>query len=358
MGTIGAPSTFTGTAGSTVVLRRDASRSFTGTFTGSLGLLSGSTVAANVWTLTQNNTYTGPTLINGGTVSLVNAGAFSQTSALTINRGGLTLDNTASMDVAVRIPTALPISLGGGTLSYVGKVQFNSAETLGAVSALDSANTINVTQQTTGVSSATLTLASLVRSTGATVNFTNTGGTLGSMGSNPQIVLTAAPTVTNSLLGGGYVVNGTDFASYIPTLGVGGLSSIGYAGYSPNLVGAGVNDNVSIPGNLGINLDDTSINALRVTGTAALTFNAGKTLTLASGGLLANANLTLGNAVNNGTLTTTGSELFLYVNSGTTIINSAITGTGVALVKSERARRSRSRAPTRTQAAPMSTRGR
>src|SRR5205085_642114 len=148
-----------------------------------------------------------------------------------------------SSDLAVRIPAALPIFLGAGTISYIGRTQFASAETLGAVTTTGGANTINVTQQTTGVSTAALTLASLTRASGSTINFTNTGGT-------------------------------------------------------------------------------------------PINFNAGQTLTLASGGLLVNANLTMGSAVNNGSLTSGGNELFLYVNSGTSTINSAITGTGMALVKS------------------------
>ena len=62
--------------------------------------------------------------------------------------------------------------------------------------------------QSSSVVSTELNLASLVRSTGATVNFTNTGGVLGSIGSNPQILLTSAPTLSNGLLGGGFIVNG------------------------------------------------------------------------------------------------------------------------------------------------------
>ena len=106
----------------------------------------------------------------------------------------------------------------------------------------------------------------------------------------------------------------------------------------------------------GVNLNSQTINSLRITGTTAINFNAGQTLTLASGGLLVNGNLTLGSAANNGTLTSAGSELFLYVNGGTNTINSAITGTGVSLVKSG-AGASRSPAPTPyNTAAPTSTR--
>jgi len=80
LGTVGNNGFITGAAGSSLVVRNDGatSRNFTGTIQGALGLLrSGSTT----WTLTQNETYTGPTVIEGGTVVLQNSGAFSATSA-------------------------------------------------------------------------------------------------------------------------------------------------------------------------------------------------------------------------------------------------------------------------------------
>ncbi len=165
----------TGTSSGTVVFRHDATRNFTGTFQGALSIVHSATAAATaVWT--RNETYTGTTLINGGGVTLVNEGALSATTGLTINRASLTLDNTGSVDVAVRIPTGLAISLGGGTISYLGRAQFTSTETLGAITATEGASTINVTNNVTGISSAQLTLTSLTRTAGATVNFTNTNG--------------------------------------------------------------------------------------------------------------------------------------------------------------------------------------
>jgi len=163
------------------------------------------------------------------------------------------------------------------------------------VTTTEGANGFSITQQTTGVSSAALTLASLTRAPGSTVNFANTNGTLGLIGSNPNILITANPTLINSIMGGGFTVNGTDFASYNPTFGVGALGAAGFAGYSPLLINnAGATDNVSIGASTGVNLNNQTLNSLRVTGTTAINFNAGQTLTLTSGGLLLNANLTLG----------------------------------------------------------------
>src|SRR5207248_2595171 len=128
---------------------------------GTEGVVWSATAAAVVKTLSQAQTYTGPTLINGSTLSLVNSAALysggtTGSSSLTINRGGLTLDNTGSQDVSVRIPTTLAISLGGGTLSYLGRAQWTSTETLGAVTTTEGANTVNVTNNATGISSAQL----------------------------------------------------------------------------------------------------------------------------------------------------------------------------------------------------------
>ena len=136
-------------------------------------------------------------------------------------------------------------------------------------------------------------------------------------------------------------MNGTDFASYNTTYGVGALGTVGFAGYSPLLINnAASTDNVSMPTSTGVNLSNLTqngasqtINSLRITGTTAIGFGINgaaastDTLILNTGGLLLNnASLTLGASVNNGVLTSGGSELFMEVGTATTTtINSAIT---------------------------------
>jgi parallel beta-helix repeat protein len=78
----------------------------------------------------------------------------------------------------------------------------------------------------------------------------NTGN--GNQSANPQIVITAAPAVTNSLIGGWAVVNGADFAGYRstvdPVTGAFGVGAIGtslnsttpFGAYSANAITAGV----------------------------------------------------------------------------------------------------------------------
>ena len=166
---------------------------------------------------------------------------------------------------------------------------------------------------------------------------------LGAIGSSPMIFLggQAQTTVSGStsLIGGGYTVGvtaaaGTDFAAYNTTYGVGALGSTGFAGYSPLLINnAASTDNVSMATGTGVAIGIQSINSLRVTSTAAINQTAGSTLTLASGGLLTSGALTLGSVTNQGNLTSGGAELFLLGTTSSTL-NSAVTGSGVSLVKS------------------------
>ncbi|WP_395736536.1 autotransporter-associated beta strand repeat-containing protein [Prosthecobacter sp.] len=340
LGTVGANSSVTSTGGILTLKQDNTARSYTGVISGGMGLV---VSGQNTWTLTQAQTYTGPTLINtaAGTVTLQNNATLLNTSALTINRSALALDNTGSIDVANRLPTGLAISLGGGGISYLGRAQYTSAETLGAITVTEGSSTINVTNNATGISSAQLTLSSLSLTNNSTVTFTNSGGTLGTIGSNPMIFITGqsstSATGTTSILGGGYIVNGTDFAAYNATYGVGALNATGFAGYSPLLINnAAATDNVSISVTPALAIGTQTVNSMRVTGTTVLTQNTGTTLTLATGGLLdSSAAFTLGSVVNQGSLTSATSQLFLYNNgTGAITLNSAVTGSGMALIKS------------------------
>src|SRR5207247_131316 len=104
-----------------------------------------------------------------------------------------------------------------------------STETLGAVTLASGASTI-ATAPGSG-QNATLTLTSLTRSAGATVNFSGSG-----LGGANKVVLTTAPGLTNSILPWA-TVNGSDFATH----GGNGTSIAAFAGYvgMPSGGGAG-----------------------------------------------------------------------------------------------------------------------
>ncbi|WP_395748858.1 autotransporter-associated beta strand repeat-containing protein [Prosthecobacter sp.] len=356
-GVEGAGGTITGGAlsGSTLAINQDNNaRNWAGYLTGAMSFLRS---GQNTLTMYSNNDYTGLTIIGGGATTLKDGGQLSGTSDIQINYATLNIDNTGSKELLDRVNDAAPISLRGGTLAFFGRAQSASTETVGNVTLVKGASFINSTIGGTGVNSADLTLTSLTRAVGGgTVNFTAATG--GQVGSSSRILI---PTIngistdavggglTNGIIGGWAVIGTSDFATYIPGLGVAAMGANGALPYSnttsiPNTLNiAGVTDNISInvavTGNVLTVTNDTTINSLRIGNIAAQTIDiaAGKTLTLSSGGLLffSTASQTIGSAVNKGSLTTSGPELFIYTQgTGPQIINSSITGSGVMLVKS------------------------
>ena len=218
-----------------------------------------------------------------------------------------------------RIPDAVPINLRGGVITFNGRAQTASAETLGALSLVQGWNNISVNAGGTGINSAELTFASLTRPVGsaATINFTNAAGALtanGQIGSQPRLYFTAAPTTSNNLIGPwAFMVR--EWASYIPGLGVGQLNAAGFAGYSTNTLATGsATDNIKITNTAVTLTANATVNSLinnwnsNATGTMDL---GGNTLTLRGGGLM----------ITTGSDTTTGS-----INNG--IVTSGLSGVG------------------------------
>ncbi len=339
-------------AASTLIMHQDnTGRAWAGKLTGALSFLR---TGENTLSIYSNNDYTGKTLLGGGTTTLRDGGRLSGTSEIEIVYATLNLDNTGTKDLGDRLNNA-QISLRGGTLALLGRAQTASTENVGAVTLTKSNSFINSTAGGTGVNSADLILTSLNRAVGGgTVNFTAaTGGLIGSSARiltpliNGVSTATAGGGLTNNIVGGWAIMGTSDFASYVPGLGFGALNQVGFPQYtnvtstSTTLNSAGPNDNINInnvvAGGIPVS-DDLTINSLRMGNVAANTVNiaAGKTLTLASGGLLffSTATQTIGAAVNQGNLTTSGPELFIYTQgTGPQVINSVITG-AINVVKS------------------------
>jgi hypothetical protein len=181
-------------------------------------------------------------LLNGGGITLKDYGTMSGSGTITVNYSNLQIDNSGLTDLGNRVSDSAPISLGGGLLTFAGRAQMASSETLGAVTLKESVNNITVTPGGTNVNSAVLTLADLQRDStkvgsAATVTFNNAAN-LGLIGSNPRVLINSyengTRTLTNNLMGGWAVTNngGTfEFASYVPGMGVGPLNQVGFAGY-------------------------------------------------------------------------------------------------------------------------------
>jgi autotransporter-associated beta strand protein len=311
------------------------STTFSGEITGNLSYTrSGNSTT----TLTSDNTYTGATTIRNGVLNLQDQGKLSGTTGITNYFGGLTLNDSGLYVVSNRVG-ATPITMQGGTLTYIG---VQSGATVGAITlnggaGLGGANTITVTPATGTVAPSTLTIADLLRTTaGTTVNFT--GNNLGLGGTNnSQVILTqvntAAITLDDGMLGGWATVNGTDFAGYIAPSGtsggVGALGTTGYPAYSAAALTAGTaTDNITVAASVS-GVTARTINSLRVSAVSTITLTGA--LVIDSGGLLLNgaaSNIT-GSTITAGA----GNELFAYTNNTATIA-SVITGAGTGLVKS------------------------
>ncbi|WP_395730694.1 autotransporter-associated beta strand repeat-containing protein [Prosthecobacter sp.] len=305
------------------------------------------------------------TNIRGGTLTLKDSGTIANGGTINNYFSTLTLDNSGLSALAARTG-ASAINLIGGTLVFGGRQGTDALTIAGGVNLLSGASTITENlfgSSAVGTGAAVLTLASLNQSGTATLNFTVGGGTLGaavlgmnglapgSAASNPQILITAAPTLVNGIIGGWAVVGGTDFASYRATmdpvtgaLGVGALglslnSTTPFGAYSASAltVGSAI-DNITISASVGA-VTSRAINSLRISAVSTATLNTlGDVLSITSGGLLTNGALSViaGGRLTAGAATSSASSLYVYANN-TATINSTITnnsnGNLLSLVK-------------------------
>jgi autotransporter-associated beta strand protein len=287
-------------------------------------------------------------------------------TSVTINGGnstGVTAGTNALTFAFNRVNPSAPIAMRGASLAFTGRTQTAGTQTVGAVTLYEGANTIQAVNGGTGVNSAVLTLASLSRSAGsaATIQFPD-NGTLGTMGNSANVVFstlngtnTVAAVAGNKNLLGPWAVVGREFASYIPTLGVGALNQTGFAGYSPNYLNLQplATDNIrailSIPGlTADTTVNTLAVNTLTANANAAITIDlGGKKLTLAGGGLIlaasnTNAAITQNITIQNGTLTSgalnVGGDLYVHaLNYGgvnnTFILSPTIANNGTGAVR-------------------------
>lgn len=157
-------------------------------------------VGAGTLTLVADSTYTGNTVVNGGTLQLQGSltqggGVLLNTAGVVVNPGAsFVIDNTngaVTGNVTNRLPDAAPITLNAGTLQYlanpgVGVAGVANSETVGTITIGPGASTINVGYTgapVTGTTS-TLTATSLVRTAGGTVSFVGNNSALGTSTAN------------------------------------------------------------------------------------------------------------------------------------------------------------------------------
>lgn len=107
-----------------------------GIVSGNGGLVS---MGAGTVTLTRSNTYTGPTVVSAGQITLGGAGALNASRDITLGGGTLKLDNSGTNN-GNRIDDGAAVTLSdNGQLSLTGKTDATTTETIGAVT-LDSGN--------------------------------------------------------------------------------------------------------------------------------------------------------------------------------------------------------------------------
>ena len=97
------------------------------------GAISFAKQGANTMTVRSDNTYTGATLMSGGAVTLQDDGRLSGTSSLALNHASLTINDAGFSSSTDRINDAAAITLNGGVITFTGRDNTNSTETLGTL---------------------------------------------------------------------------------------------------------------------------------------------------------------------------------------------------------------------------------
>jgi len=254
-------------------------------------------------TLSGRNTYAGPTTVDCGTLAIAPTGSIASTAAIAINAGA-TLQCTSSGGGG-QLPLGAQVTISGGSLIYNGSGTIPGGETLNSLALGDGQSTIETTaggttftpylKFTQGVSS---------RSVGATVNF--------SSDNHSAIYLpNTSPGLSNGILGGwafwptysfGGQITDSDFATLVPTTGApAGFGAVQDYNYTETTTtGTVAQSTKTTPLNVELTTGSTAIaasttlNTLKLAGSATLNLTDTATLTLAAGGLIANSTGSIG----------------------------------------------------------------
>jgi autotransporter-associated beta strand protein len=313
---------------------------FSGTLSGTGGFAK-SVNSTGITTFTQPHSYTGSTVLRGGTLQLAGAGTLAS-SAIEVRGGTLlfnnTDDNAASGYVADRIGAAVPIVFAGGGITFTENANTPAEHQLGAMT-LAGAGALTITNGATAPS--TLTIANLSRNAARgtlAVNATNLGLAPSPIG-GARIFLTqiegGAPAA--ALLGGGGGV-GSPNQSILPwafhtgassflTYGAHGLRPLATSEYETNLLDAPTTADVNARVTAGQTLTaPRTVNSLLASGGVSGAHD----LTLDSGALAVTAGgLTIGTSSNE-LLTGAGNsrELVVTATTGTTALDYNVATTG------------------------------
>jgi autotransporter-associated beta strand protein len=329
-GYLGSGGVITSSSGTgTIVVSGATSTTFPGQITGSVMVAK---QGSSTTTLNNVETYTGPTIVAGGALTLQDSGSLTGTTSVGVNYATLTLsDNGNYFGALSRVGTTAPITLMGGVFNYSGRAQAATVQNVGAVTLAQGESFIYSTAGGTGINSADLILAGLAQTNDATVNFSTVGGNSGATGllgsSNRVQIASQNVPLTNNIVGP-WAITLRDFASYVPGLGFGPLNQTGFPGYSNTSASTSTwlpTDNVKFNITAGTTISmaaNTTVNTLNVAYTANPTIDlGGNTLTVGngtlSGGLMFETGTdgtvaTLQNGMVTAGSTTSPADLYLY----------------------------------------------
>lgn len=286
---------------------------------GALNLIVG---GGNNLTMSGNNSHTGFTELRGGNILLSGngTGTINQSTAIAINGGILRLTNSNTNNATNRVSDTAPITFNGGTLDFDnGATDASFSETVGAATLASGANVLTVDKgQTSGTArSSVLTIASLARNTGATLNLSSQNNNtaifdLGT-GARSRLVFTTVPTLDDGIVGGWATIdssaNTREFVKYVADADAvtagnqPSATALVTADYTATLAsGANPTTNVKIAASPAALTGATEVNSLNIAQTSATTLDLGtNTLRVESGGIILSG--AFNSAINNGTLT-------------------------------------------------------
>ncbi len=278
----------------------DANGTFSGVLSNPGGALAFTKIGSGTQTLTATNTYGGRTTVSGGT---------------------LALDFSASNPTSILLSTA-PLTLGGGTLSVMGKSTGTTAQTVASTTLGAGSAASAVVVNANGGGGTLLTLGAITRNPGTSVAFTLPAGT---QSATNGITTTAG--VSSGILGS-YATIGNEWAAksgtnIIPlslaTTTYTDISTLGATVTSSSSTNVRINPGGG--GTLILGSATTAINTLLHNSSSAATVDTLAKVLQTSGIMLASgqAALTVGTAAGHGFLiaATSGGELVL-TNKNTT----------------------------------------
>ncbi len=221
------------------------SNATTATWGGSItGTITYVRVNGNTTTMDAANTYSGATIILGGGIALQDNGTLSNTSSITLNYSSLSFNNNSDLFINNndRVNDAAPITLNGGAITFTGRINTYTSESLGALTAVSGFSTITDATGGGTYANADLSFASITHVAGAVLNFA--GASLGSEAAAPRILVadngaSLGYSTATGVIGSWAIANSDTWAGYNPSMGIGAVGTDGYQGFDGGYMSGG-----------------------------------------------------------------------------------------------------------------------